>query len=223
MDAVTSTQDLLKYELVSSGECVVAEFQSAGRGRLERTFESIPNVALLFSFFIKPARSTQWGWIPLVAGISVAQTLNEETETNSFKTKWPNDVITPSGKVCGVLCERYGAGIIVGVGVNVSTEPDELPVTTASSIFIETGLELDRNTLLAAILNNFAKLFMQWDSEADLKPRYRALSQTIGLEVSVLLPDGGSIEGLAIGVDDEGRLILESGDLISVGDIIHLR
>ena len=101
--------------------------------------------------------------------------------------------------------------------------PDELPVTTASSIFIETGLELDRNTLLAAILNNFAKLFMQWDSEADLKPRYRALSQTIGLEVSVLLPDGGSIEGLAIGVDDEGRLILESGDLISVGDIIHLR
>ena len=86
MDAVTSTQDLLKYELVSSGDCVVAEFQSAGRGRLERTFESIPNVALLFSFFIKPARSTQWGWIPLVAGISVAQSLNEETGTNSFKT-----------------------------------------------------------------------------------------------------------------------------------------
>ncbi len=223
MDEVASTQDLLKNELVSSGDCVVAEFQSAGRGRLDRKFESAPNVALLFSFYIAPTRSAQWGWIPLIAGIAVAQTLNEETQTTSFKTKWPNDVISPSGKVCGVLCERYGAGIIVGVGVNVSTEPSELPVATASSIFIETGLELDRNTLLVAILNNFAELFMSWDSGADMKSKYRALSETIGLEVSVLFPGGGSIEGLAISVDDEGRLNLESGELISVGDVIHLR
>ena len=64
---------------------------------------------------------------------------------------------------------------------------------------------------------------MNWDSGADLKSRYRALSETIGLNVSVVLPNGARLDGLAIGVDDEGRLILESGDLISVGDIIHLR
>ncbi len=223
LDEVASTQDLLKNELVSSGDCVVAEFQSAGRGRLDRKFESAPNVALLFSVYIEPTRSAKWGWIPLLAGLAVAQTLNEETQTNSFKTKWPNDVISPSGKICGVLCERYGAGIIVGIGVNVSTELAELPVATASSIFIETGLELNRNTLLAAILNHFWEVFMNWDSGADLKSRYRALSETIGLNVSVVLPNGARLDGLAIGVDDEGRLILESGDLISVGDIIHLR
>lgn len=223
LDEVTSTQDLLKNELVSSGDCFVAEFQSAGRGRLERKFESPPNVALLFSFYIEPTRSTQWGWIPLLAGIAVAQTLNMETATNSFTTKWPNDVNSPTGKICGILCERYGAGIIVGIGVNVSTEPVDLPVPTASSIFIDTGIELDRNNLLVAILNHFDQIFSRWNSGADLTPTYRALSQTIGLEVSILLPDGQTITGRAIGVDDEGRLILESGDLISVGDVVHLR
>ena len=220
---VGSTQDLLKNELVSTGDCVVAEFQSAGRGRLERKFDAVPGTALLFSFYIEPTKSTQWGWIPLLAGIAVAQTLNEETDSITYKTKWPNDVIADSGKICGILCERYGTGIIVGIGINVSMEAAELPVPTASSIFIESGLELDRNVLLPALLTNFSGIFARWNSGEDLKSKYRALSQTIGSEVSVLLPDGLSINGRAIGVDPEGQLILESGDLISVGDVLHLR
>ncbi len=223
LSEVSSTQDLLKSELIGNGECVVAEFQSAGRGRLERKFESVPNVALLFSFYIEPTRKLNWGWIPLLAGIAVARALNEETDSNYFKTKWPNDVIADSGKICGVLCERHGNGIIVGIGINVSTIPTELPVPSASSIFIESGIELDRNTLLPAILTSFEELFARWNSGEDLKPSYRALSQTIGMEVSVLLPDGGSINGRAIDVDIEGQLILENGDLISLGDVLHLR
>ena len=220
---VTSTQEILKTELVSNGDCVVAEFQSAGRGRLDRKFDSAPHVALLFSFYIEPHRVDAWGWIPLIAGTAVARTLNQQSQTNSFLTKWPNDVLASSGKVSGVLCERYKDGIIVGIGVNVSTQVDELPVESASSIFIESGVELDRNQLLAALLSEFQELFERWDRGEDLTASYRALSQTIGLEVRVIAPDSSERSGIAIGVDSEGRLKLESGELISVGDVVHLR
>ena len=220
---VTSTQEILKTELVSNGDCIVAEFQSAGRGRLDRKFDSVPHVALLFSFYIEPKRSDAWGWIPLIAGTAVARTLNKQSQTNNFLTKWPNDVLAASGKVSGVLCERYKDGIIVGIGVNVSTQVDELPVESASSIFIESGIELDRNQLLAALLTEFQELFEKWDQGEDLTSSYRALSQTIGLEVRVIAPDSSERTGIAIDVDGEGRLKLESGELVSVGDVVHLR
>jgi BirA family transcriptional regulator, biotin operon repressor / biotin---[acetyl-CoA-carboxylase] ligase len=223
LSEVTSTQEILKTELVSNGDCVVAEFQSAGRGRLDRKFDSAPHVALLFSFFIEPKRVDAWGWIPLIAGTAVARTLNEQSQTNSFLTKWPNDVLASSGKVSGVLCERYRDGIIVGIGINVSTQVDELPVDTASSVFIETGLELDRNSLLPVLLIEFQELFERWDRGEDLTPTYRALSKTIGLEVRVIAPDASERTGVAIGVDIEGRLKLEGGELVSVGDVVHLR
>ena len=89
LSEVTSTQEILKTELVSNGDCVVAEFQSAGRGRLDRKFDSAPHVALLFSFYIEPKRVDAWGWIPLIAGTAVARTLNKQSQTNSFLTKWP--------------------------------------------------------------------------------------------------------------------------------------
>ena len=220
---VTSTQDLLKSELTSNGDCIVTEFQSAGRGRLDRKFESIPNVALLFSFFIKPERKEQWGWVPLIAGIAVARTLNKVSGTFNFKSKWPNDVLGESGKVSGALCERYGDGIIVGIGINVSTQVDELPVDTASSIFIETGVELDRNALLPEILAEFQTLFESWETGVDLAPTYRALSLTIGSHIRVIAPDSSTREGNAIGVDAEGCLLLDTGDVVSVGDVVHLR
>lgn len=223
LEEVGSTQDELKNELVSNGDCVVAEYQSAGRGRLERKFDSIPNVALLFSFYVEPRRRTEWGWIPLIAGLAITRALNEVTASNAYKTKWPNDVICESGKVAGILCERFGAGIIVGIGINVSTTPEELPVDTASSIFIESGLVVDRSALLPALLLSFEELLTRWESGGDLAPTYRALSQTIGSKVRVLLPNSTSIEGQAIGVDEEGRLQLEGGDLISAGDVLHLR
>ena len=220
---VGSTQDELKNELVSNGDCVVTEFQSAGRGRLERKFESIPGVALLFSFYIEPTRNEQWGWIPLIAGMAVAKTLNQETASQDFQTKWPNDLLCASGKVAGILCERYRTGIIVGIGINVSTAPTELPVDTASSIYIESGKELDRNLLLPALLQSFKELFEKWESGVDLTSTYRALSSTIGTKVRVILPNNVTIEDRAIGVDSDGQLILENGDLVSVGDVVHLR
>lgn len=223
LEATASTQDELKTELVSNGDCVVTEYQSAGRGRLDRKFDSLPSVALLFSFFIEPRRSTQWGWIPLIAGVAVARSINRATNSSDYKTKWPNDVICESGKISGILCERYGTGIIVGIGVNVSALQEELPVSTASSIFLQSGIELDRNQLLPSLLGDFFQLFSRWESGDDLVPTYRSLSETLGSEVRVILPDSSTLTGVAIAVDEEGRLKLENGDLIGAGDVLHLR
>ena len=222
LSLTTSTQDELKTELVSNGDCVVSEFQSEGRGRLDRTFDAEPHVALLFSFYIRPERKDAWGWIPLLSGVSVAQTLNEVTSTRDYQTKWPNDVISTSGKIAGILCEKYKDGIIVGIGINVSTQVNELPVDTASSIFITSGLEIDRNNLLAAILRRFHDNYESWLLGAEFKAPYRALSATIGNEVKALLPNGDEIFGKAKGVGSDGELLLESGDVITVGDIVHL-
>ncbi len=223
----SSTQDEIKAQLASNsgshGDCAVTEFQSAGRGRLDRSFESPAAVALLFSFYVAPQRSDAHGWIPLIAGMSVAQSLNEVSSSTDYSNKWPNDVLSRSGKVSGVLCEKFGDGIIVGIGINVSTQEEELPVDTASSIFITSGIEVDRNELLPIVLTNFRQLYEMWESGADLKPRYRALSSTIGHDVSISLPSGTIFEGRAINIGPQGELILESGDLISAGDITHLR
>ncbi len=219
----SSTQDELKTELVSNGSCVVTEYQSAGRGRLDRSFQSAPQVALLFSFYVEPTRMAAQGWIPLIAGMATASTLNEMTESRDYVTKWPNDVLTDYGKVAGVLCEKFKDGIIVGIGINVTTEIDDLPVTSATSVLLSSGLEINRNELLPQLLINFLKLYQKWESGADLTPTYRALNSTIGQEVLVSLPGGAELAGRAISVGADGELILESGDIVSVGDITHVR
>ena len=225
----TSTQDELKHELVSNRECVVAEFQSAGRGRLDRRFDSAPGIALLFSFYIEPRRPSQShqatpiGWIPLLTGLAVARTLNAMTDSDDYRIKWPNDVLSESGKICGILCEQYSDGIIVGIGINVTGTPEELPVDTASSVFITSGIHVDRNDLLPKILRTFSELFSQWEEGKDFRGGYRALCKTIGSEVVIRLPSNKEFRGRAIDVTANGGLVLESGDIISVGDVHHLR
>lgn len=229
LEETTSTQDELKHESVSNGECVVTEFQSAGRGRLDRRFDSIPGVGLLFSFYIEPnfeqtqSEKATWGVIPLLAGIAVARTLNSVSDCDDYLIKWPNDILTRSGKVCGILCERFNNGIIVGVGINVTSTPEELPVETASSIFIASGMVINRNELLVSILQSFHTLFDRWQQGRDFRGSYRALSGTIGKEIVVTLPAGHSLHGTAIDITSRGELVLDSGETLSVGDVVHLR
>jgi hypothetical protein len=113
-------------------------------------------------------------------------------------------------------------GVIVGVGINVSTTKASLPVAHATSIFLVTDLQLDRNELLAKILNNLEKDLLDWQSGKDLTAKYRALSATIGSQVRIALPDGSSVEAVAVDIDETGSLHLDNGQLITVGDVIHL-
>lgn len=224
LDETPSTMNNLKSSETEPWDLVAAEFQSAGRGRLDRKFESPKNSGLLFSFYVETKKDQKyWGFIPLLIGKVVAATLNEFSGQTQFKTKWPNDVLVKDKKISGVLVETYKSGLIIGVGINISNQVDQLPVPTATSFFLETGELINRNILLAKILNRFREVFTTWESGGDFVNSYLASSATIGEEVEIYLPGDEKLSGRAIGVNQSGALILEGGEEVTVGDVVHLR
>jgi len=204
-----------------NGDVLVAEFQSAGRGRLGRTFNAPKSTALLFSFYIEPQRTRDaWGWIPLVAGVSVAQTLTEF----GAKLKWPNDVLVKDKKISGLIAETTELGVVIGIGINVGMQKAELPVESATSLFIEGAKSTSRNLLLAEFLKRFEENYILWDRGSDeIRETYLALSATIGQEVRVEYPDGRTETAVAESVSSTGQLVLGNGAFVHAGDIIHLR
>jgi len=220
----TSTQDLIRASNPNHGEVIAAEFQSAGRGRLDRSFEAEKSTALLFSFYLQPQSArTQWSFIPLLVGLTLAEVINSLTGDNLYSCKWPNDIVVGDKKVSGTIAETHEAGIIVGVGINVTMSAQQLPVPTASSILLESAITLDRNTLLATFLQQFAANFAAWESGSDFVAAYQSHSSTISHKVRAIAPDGSEQIGTAIAVDATGALHLDTGAVIHVGDVEHLR
>jgi len=203
------------------GDVLVADFQTAGRGRLDRSFDAPPGTALLFSFYIEPQRNRDdWGWISLIAGYSVAQSLHAFHAT----VKWPNDILIGDKKVSGLIAEVVGDGVVIGIGVNVAMEQDQLPVETATSLLIEGGVDLTRDEILCEILEEFEEHFVQWDQGIDeVQPLYMHLSATLGKDVRVDYPGGGSHLAVAESISDIGALILDDGTHVQSADVIHLR
>ncbi len=203
------------------GDVIVAEYQSAGRGRLDRSFEAAKSSALLFSFYIEPKRNRDdWGWIPLIAGYCVAQSLH----AFHAKIKWPNDILINGKKVSGLIAEVAGDGVVVGIGVNVGMEESELPVETATSLLLEGGVDLTRDQLLCEILEEFEEHFLQWDKGIDeIQPLYLHLSSTVGKEVRVEYPGGETHVATAESISDTGALVLDDGTHVQSADVIHLR
>ena len=223
VDEIDSTQNYLRTSNPKSGDVITAEYQSAGRGRLDRKFDAEKSSALLFSFYLEPKVKVEiFGYLTLLVGASVTSTINKITKTNNFKCKWPNDILFGDLKVAGLLAEKTESGVIVGVGINVSTEKDELPVSHATSVFLATNALINRNILLGHILNNLEQDLLSWQGGKDLTSKYRELSATIGKQVRVEMPDGSQIEGAAVDIDETGSLRLDNGELITVGDVIHL-
>jgi BirA family biotin operon repressor/biotin-[acetyl-CoA-carboxylase] ligase len=203
------------------GDVIAAEFQSAGRGRLDRTFEAPKGTALLFSFYIEPQRNRDdWGWIPLIAGYSVAKTLHAFHAT----VKWPNDILINDKKVSGLIAEVVGTGVVIGIGINVGMDENQLPVETATSLLIEGGVDITRDEILCEVLEEFEEHFVQWDQGIDeVQPLYRHLSATLGKEVRVEYPGGGTHLATAESISDTGALVLDDGTHVQSADVIHLR
>lgn len=203
------------------GDVLAAEFQTAGRGRLERSFEAPARTALLFSFFIKPVRNREhWGWIPLIAGYAVASTLKEFDAS----IKWPNDILIKGKKVSGLIAEIVDDGVVVGIGVNVGMESDELPVPTATSLLIEGATDIDRNQILTGILQRFQEQFVAWDQGSDeIGMLYAQLSSTIGQQVRIEYPGGQTQTGLATSISDSGALVIDGQTHVQSADVVHLR
>ena len=220
LDEIDSTQRALAARSdLQSGDVLAAEYQSAGRGRVDRKFEAAKSASLLFSFYYEPKRERDsWGAIALIVGMSIAEALGE-----GFSTKWPNDVIHESGKVSGTLCEFHGNGLIVGIGINTAMSEAQLPVPTATSIAIATGVTPDRNILLADILKTFAINIAWWEAGKSFIDGYTRLSSTIGSPVRAELPSGAIIEARATAITERGELCLDTREILSVGDISHLK
>lgn len=220
----------------TSGLVVVAEHQTAGRGRLDRMWVTPPRAALTFSFLVTPHRVPpgRWPWLPLLAGIAVAEGVHRVTDVQC-ELKWPNDVLVGDLKLAGILVERVerdaGAAAVVGVGLNVSTSRDELPIATATSLQLEGAATLDRSVILREVLRTFEALYVQWQAEAGdpgqgLHDSYVRRCATVGREVRVELPTGEEVRGEAIGVDGDGRLQVRTRGgvrTLGAGDVVHVR
>ena len=215
---------------------VVAEHQTAGRGRLDRSWEAPPRSALTLSALVRPAGvpSARWPWLPLIAGLAVAASLQRTAEV-ATTLKWPNDVMVADRKLGGVLVERIDApgvapAAVIGIGINVSQTRNELPVPEATSLLLEGASTLDRSVLLKAVLRGLGGLLGRWQAAggavAGLHDAYVEASSTVGRAVRVSLPGGEVVEGDAVAVDDSGRLIVrtDSGERsLGAGDVLHLR
>jgi BirA family biotin operon repressor/biotin-[acetyl-CoA-carboxylase] ligase len=228
VDITESTQaDLL--QLVSSNEAlskqvIVSEYQSAGRGRLDRNFEAAPMSALTFSMYIEPkVDKAEWSFLTLLSALSVREAITSLDGAISLEVKWPNDLLIGEKKCAGIIAQATEKGVVIGIGINVGMKEAELPVPTATSLAIEGSLELDRNRILAAILNHFEVNLQIWELGKSFITEYKEASATIGAMVEVTLPGGDVLKSKAIGITDAGELLLDSGEAITVGDVVHLR
>jgi BirA family transcriptional regulator, biotin operon repressor / biotin---[acetyl-CoA-carboxylase] ligase len=217
------------------GSVLVAEAQTAGRGRMGRAWLSPPGAALMFSVLLRPVAvpPARRGWIPLLAGVAIASAV-ATTAGLDARLKWPNDVLVGERKLAGILAEQAAQAVVVGVGVNVSTRRDELPVETATSLALEGAAGTGRQRLLGAALGELERWYLAWADGASpgdpgasgLRAEYRRRSVTLGRPVRVEFPGGDAARGTALDVDTEGRLLLQTaGDqlAVSAGDVVHLR
>ncbi len=203
-----------------AGLVVVAEAQTAGRGRLDRSWVSPPRAGLTFSVLVRPQLPVaQWPWLPLWTGLAVATALRDRAEV-AAELKWPNDVLVDDRKVCGVLVEVPETGAaVLGIGLNVTTRTDELPVETAGSLRLAGASTTDRDTLLRAVLRSLTTVLVDPDAA---RAAYRERCSTLGRQVRLQLPADRVVEGTAEAVDDAGRLVVD-GIAYGAGDVVHLR
>ena len=223
-----STQDDLYHRATTSEgvskSVIAAEYQSSGRGRLDRTFIAPATSALTFSLYIEPkVEKEEWSFLTLLTGISICEALTLIDPKISIGLKWPNDLIIGEKKVGGIIAQATDKGVVIGIGINVEMSHEELPVENATSLAIQGFANLNRNAIMSAILNHIEVNFQVWELGQSFIDQYRQLSVSIDKEVEVTLPGGALIRSKAVGISESGALLLENGEAVTVGDVVHLR
>jgi BirA family biotin operon repressor/biotin-[acetyl-CoA-carboxylase] ligase len=213
------------------GLVIIAEEQTEGRGRLDRRWSSPPRASILLSGLLRPALDpASWPLIPLLAGLAVVEAVLAVGAVEA-SLKWPNDVLVDERKLAGLLVERVDGGVVVGVGLNVSTRVEELVTPNATSLAIAGGVT-DREILAMELLRALERRYLVWIEgggvAASVIPAYRERCETIGRQVTLQITGGELVQGVATAVDDGGRLVVRD-DATGVerawlaGDVIHLR
>ncbi|MFF3212184.1 biotin--[acetyl-CoA-carboxylase] ligase [Streptomyces sp. NPDC002886] len=221
------------------GAVLVAEEQTAGRGRLDRSWVAPARSGLFFSVLLKPGPSVpqeRWGWLTLLAGVATATGLSRAAGVDTA-LKWPNDLlVTVDGeerKAGGILAERVGDGVVLGIGLNVTLTDAELPVDTAGSLLLAKATVTDRDPLLKAVLRSLEQWYGNWraaggdPAASGLQETYAAGCATLGKHVRAELPGGRTLTGTAEAVDTDGRLVVRTAEdrheAVGAGDVVHLR
>lgn len=240
LDVVASTNAYLverASDPQSTGRVVIAEQQTAGRGRLDRTWTAPARSGLTLSVLVRPpgVDLARWPWIPLLTSLAVAAAVRREAQVDA-RLKWPNDVMVEDRKLAGVLVELVEVAgrppaAVIGIGLNVSLRRSELPVDHATSLALEHAATTDRALLARAVLRNLDGVLGDWvrhdgDARQGLLAAYVEACATIGHEVLATLPGGETVEGTASAVDASGRLVVDTAHgrrVLGAGDLLHLR
>lgn len=231
-DSTTSTNaDVTARFLAGETEGLVlaAEHQTAGRGRLGRSWVTPARASLTASFLLTPdVPAERWPWLPLLTGLATLDAVRRTTGV-AARLKWPNDLLVGEAKVAGILLERVDHGprsaAVLGVGINVSQTQAELPVPGATSLALQGAAQPDRTALLAALVDRLVGRVGAWRAGADLVEEYAAACGTVGRRVRVDQP-GGAITGRAEGIDGSGRLVVRTATgvaHVAAGDVLHVR
>lgn len=236
-ETASTNADLLRAASAGAAEgtVLVAEFQSAGRGRLERVWSSPPGAGLTFSLLLRPAVApARWGWLPLLTGVALRAVVQGAGVTDAT-LKWPNDLLLGPRrrKTAGILAQAGAGTVVVGVGLNVTTTAAELPGPAATSPALERpDLVFDRTSLLAGVLSEFGDLYRDWteaSGDADrcgLRERFRGACDTLGRDVRVALDHRPPVDGRAVDVDADGALVVVAADgthVLPAGEVQTVR
>jgi BirA family biotin operon repressor/biotin-[acetyl-CoA-carboxylase] ligase len=235
--ASTNT-DLLDNPAAPDGSVLVAEYQSAGRGRLDRPWTSPPRAGLTFSVLLHPQTPiATWGWLPLLAGVAIREGVVAVTGVD-VALKWPNDLLAgpQRKKIAGILVQTQAQtaapACVIGCGLNVTNEADELPTEQAGSLALCGARDVDRTALLGTVLDRLDAWLGRWygargDAEvAGLLAAYRGCCATLGQDVLVHAIDGAVLRGTAVDIDRDGRLRVDTttGErAVGAGDVEHVR
>jgi len=233
---------------VEHGTVVAADSQTAGRGRLSRTWFSPSGTNLYCSVILRtarpPERLTEWlSWLPLITALAAAEAI-EQVSSIHVSVKWPNDLLISERKVGGILCEsgtgtRSGPFQIIGIGINVNGDHDDWPTDlrdSATSIWQERKVVVDRNRLLAQLLLELEQCLdeLALHGMNRLASAYHQRCSTIGHTVRATLGNGDIVVGLAEEIGQDGSLHVrpqttQSGSgspeviHLRVADIIHVK
>lgn len=247
LDVVASTgstnADLLAAAAEGAADrtVLIADTQTAGRGRRDRAWVSPPGAGLYLSVLLRPSAvpAARLGTLGMVAGLALMHLAGEAGVTATLK--WPNDLLLGGAKCAGVLSEAGPGGAaqaaVVGVGVNVQPLPSDVPPgpggLPATSLAEHGASTTDRAVLAACWLRAFVELEQVWRlADGDVRRSgvltgYREACGTIGQRVRVELPDGSARSGVAVDLDPGGQLLIKADDgavsAISAGDVVHLR
>ena len=201
------------------GTLIVADTQTAGKGRRGRVWQSPKGTTISMSLCMEPKlRTENVAGLTLVMALAVAEGIKEVTGTDP-QIKWPNDIVLNGKKICGILTElclkEDGYAVIIGTGINVNTDefPEEIK-DIASSIKIETGTEVSREKLIASVMKYFEKFYEQYQLTENfflLKDRYESMLANKGKEVCVLDPQA-PFNGVAKGINSAGNLVVVCED-----------